>query len=217
MIMFGMRRIAPEPGFIQLPVGSRFATDDFADELVIHRTAIALAAFRIDLQGVEDQIFVLVIHLGEISEGLRCVVLRRNMDVYGATSGSNAPGGSNLPRNFLQDRNVAVSQDGRDDFRPAMAGDDIYGRVVLDFPFPSLWISDDGSVVAGSVDGGYPTVDRFGDRLGYALPCGAGDLDFDAEPLVLNIGHGLFSVKLLICNELMLTKKVQSAGWKVKA
>ena len=88
------------------------------DELGIDRSAISVHSALVDFQGICNQPFVARHKVGEVSQGLRCVSVCSNVNVY---SGSDAcmadcSGFAKLSYQFLQGFNVLVFQNRRDHY-----------------------------------------------------------------------------------------------------
>ena len=88
------------------------------DELGIDRSAISVHSALVDFQGICNQSFMARHKVGEVSQGLRCVSVGTDVNVY---SGSDAcmadcSGFAKLSYQFLQGFNVLVFQSRRDHY-----------------------------------------------------------------------------------------------------
>ena len=134
-------------------VGGLFSVQLF-DELGINRSAISIHSALVDFQGICNQPFVARHKVGEVSQGLRCVSVCSNVNVY---SGSDAcmadcSGFAKLSDQFLQGFNALVFQNRRDQFTLfgiASCNADVF----LEFPFSALCIPSRPSAVAVSAGG----------------------------------------------------------------
>ena len=88
-------------------VGGLFSVQLF-DELGIDRSAISVHSALVDFQGICNQLFMARHKVGEVSQGLRCVSVGTDVNVYS--------GFAKLSYQFLQGFNVLVFQNRRDHY-----------------------------------------------------------------------------------------------------
>ena len=89
-------------------VGGLFLVQLF-DELGIDRSAISVHSALVDFQGICNQSFMARHKVGEVSQGLRCVSVRSNVNVNPSSDAcvADCSGFAKLSDQFLQGFNVA--------------------------------------------------------------------------------------------------------------
>ena len=116
-------------------VGGLFLVQLF-DELGIDRSAISVHSALVDFQGICNQSFMARHKVGEVSQGLRCVSVRSNVNMNPSPYScvADCSGFAKLSDQFLQGFNVLVFQNRRDQF--ALFGiASCNADVFLEFPF----------------------------------------------------------------------------------
>lgn len=120
---------------------ARFFPIDLLQKVRVNRSAIMSHPIGIEFQSLGKQGFVACHDVGEISQGLRCVPIRSDVDVNACTNSGvgNCSGFPQPAYQFLQDFNVLVVQNRRYQFAlfTVSSGN---ANVPLEFPFPSLGI-----------------------------------------------------------------------------
>ena len=160
------------------------------DELGIDRSAISVHSALVDFQGICNQSFMARHKVGEISQGLRCVSVCSNVNVY---SGSDAcmadcTSFSEFAYQFLQGFNVLVFQNRRDQF--ALFGiASCNADVFLEFPFSALCIPSRPGAVAVSAGGVFVSAcaEMVGGKLCSSLSGDVVHLNLHADGLLFQV------------------------------
>ena len=110
------------------------------EEVAIHRPAVASDAALVNAHRGDQETFVTCHQIGEVAEGFRCVVTLADMDVYAAHMGGIALCSctAQSAQKFLQEFDVLVAKDGRDQFGLLCAVSSFDADITLEFPLAPL-------------------------------------------------------------------------------
>ena len=214
-IVMGMpsavRVVALVPDVLEPTHGSRLFAVQAAEEVPVHRPAVAADAAPVYPHRGNQEAFVARHEVREVADGLRRVSVLADVDVdaAGVRGVAFRPGAAELPQELLELRDVLVAEDGRHELR-LLAAVGVDADVPLEFLFASLPVPGAPGVVA--ITGGSvleaPGAEESSGNPRRFHPADAVHLDLHSDGLLLHFldapcrccVHFAFSFRSAVCS-----------------